>query len=431
MRITLATRMYALSLLTVGACVAALATLLWTTVGPPPLPRPPPWERTGPSPELRPPLQVPPWERPGPPPELRPPLQVPPWEQPSPPPELRPPPPILLEGPPLPVGPLWLAAGTLGLALLAAAFLVARSLARPLQRLGEAARALGGGDLEARTGIVRADELGDLARAFDDMAARVAALVRGQRELLANVSHELRTPLSRIRVGLDLVREGAGDAKLLADLETDLLEVNDLVEDVLTAARLDPAHLGALPRAGGLPMETAPVSMAWLLDQARQRFARAWPAHTLALHGDRDPVVQGDGRLLLRVLDNLLDNAGKYSPPGPVSVTVAAHHGELSLEVEDRGVGIAPEDVARLGTPFFRAERSRARAVGGRPAGGVGLGLTLARRIVEAHGGALRVHSSLGRGTTVRVTLPLVAVSAAGADTFGDKGGKGPQHGAG
>lgn len=423
MRITLAARIYALSLITVGACVAALAALLWTTVGPPPLPRPPPpppWERPGPPPELRPP-PPPPWERPGPPPP-------PPWERPGPPP--------VIEGPPLPVGPLWLAAGTLGLALLAAAFLVARSLARPLQRLGESARALGGGDLEARTGIVREDELGDLARAFDDMAARVAALVRGQRELLANVSHELRTPLSRIRVGLELVREGAGDDKLLAELENDLVEVNELVEDVLTAARLDPAHLGAAPRAGGLPMETAPVSLAWLLEQARQRFARSWPAHTLALHGEVDLVVPGDGRLLLRVLDNLLDNAGKYSPPGPVSVTVASSRGELSLEVEDHGVGIAPEDVARLGTPFFRAERSRARAVGGRPAGGVGLGLTLARRIVEALGGALRVRSTPGRGTTVRVTLPLGTAGAdapkgSGADTFGDKGGKGPQHGAG
>ena len=403
MRITLAARIYAVSLLAVTLCAVALAAAAWATIGPPPAP---PWRRGPPPPGLGPPL-----------PELRP-L----------PPDFRPLPPEL--GPPLPApgvpGPIWwLFVATVVLGLFATALLVARSLARPLAHLGETARALGAGDLEARTGIVREDELGDLARAFDDMAARVAELVRGQRELLANVSHELRTPLSRIRVGLDLVREGASDAKLLDDLERDLVEVDGLVDDVLTAARLDPAHLGPRARAAGLPIAArVPVAVAVLLDEAARRFARSWPSHTLVVTGDRRALTLGDARLLQRVLDNLLDNAGKYSPPGPVRVTVGLGPGVVHLDVEDHGVGIAPDDVPHLGTPFFRAEKSRARTVAGRAAGGVGLGLTLARRIVEAHGGTLGVTSALGRGTVVRVTLP------AAADTIGDVGGTTGQHGA-
>ncbi len=418
MRITLAARIYAVSLVAVALCAAALSAAAWATIGPPPAP---PWRRGPPPSEWRPP---PPEWRP-PPPNLRPAppeLRLP--DDRGPPPVFRPPP----ELPPLPApglpGPIWwLFVATVVIGLFATALLVARSLARPLARLGEAARALGAGDLEARTGIAREDELGDLARAFDEMAARVAALVRGQRELLANVSHELRTPLSRIRVGLDLVREGASDAKLLDDLERDLLEVDGLVDDVLTAARLDPAHLGPSARAGGLPVGARePVVLDVLVDEAARRFARSWPSHALTVAGQRHVVVRGDARLLQRVLDNLLDNAGKYSPPGPVSVRVVAGPAQAHIDVEDHGIGIAPDDVPHLGTPFFRAERSRARSVGGRAAGGMGLGLTLARRIVEAHGGRLQVSSTLGRGTVVRVTLPALP------DTIGDASGTAAQH---
>jgi len=120
------------------------------------------------------------------------------------------------------------------------------------------------------------------------------------------------------------------------------------------------------------------------------------------------PDVEGDAVLLRRALDNLLDNARKYSPPhGVLRLRAAAQDGAVAIDVLDSGDGIAPEDLARLFTPFFRADRSRTRATGG-----VGLGLTLARRIVEAHGGTLTADSTVGVGTTMTVTLPRPAAAS-------------------
>jgi signal transduction histidine kinase len=114
------------------------------------------------------------------------------------------------------------------------------------------------------------------------------------------------------------------------------------------------------------------------------------------------PAIEGDAVLLRRALDNLLDNARKYSPPdAEIRVIAARRGGDAVIEVIDRGEGIAPSDLDRLFTPFFRADRSRARATGG-----VGLGLALARRIVEAHGGTLLARSAPGAGTTMSIALP-------------------------
>ncbi|WP_375767868.1 HAMP domain-containing histidine kinase [Archangium gephyra] len=279
----------------------------------------------------------------------------------------------------------------------------ARSLAVPLQKLATAARAFGAGTLSARTGVRRRDELGQVAEAFDEMAERITQLLHSQKELLANVSHELRTPLSRIRVALDLANEG--DATLaresLADIAEDLNELERLVSDVLTAARLDLATEqtpGATP-----PLRRELVEAQTLVDKAAARFRSTHPAHRLEVKLEGTlPVLEADPVLLRRALDNLLDNAGKYSEP-QTTVRLLAHpreHG-LLVEVRDEGIGIEAKDLPHLFTPFFRSDRSRARKTGG-----VGLGLALARRIVVAHGGTLTLESQPDQGTTVRVALP-------------------------
>ena len=275
----------------------------------------------------------------------------------------------------------------------------ARSIASPLERLTAVANRIGEGDLSARTGLRGRGEVGQLARAFDEMAERLQRLVRAERELLANVSHEVRTPLARIRVALELAAEGDHEKaqRYLSEIGADLAEIDGLVEEILTAARLD----GAGPQ--GLPLHRARVELLPLLQEATARFRASDPVHPLSLEAPEGlPAIDADAPLLRRLVDNLLDNARKYSEPGaPVTLAAREEPGAVILEVRDRGIGIDPTDLPRLFTPFFRTDRSRARGTGG-----VGLGLNLARRIAEAHGGAIAAESRPGEGTTIRVTLP-------------------------
>ncbi|HUL60845.1 MAG TPA: HAMP domain-containing sensor histidine kinase [Anaeromyxobacteraceae bacterium] len=280
---------------------------------------------------------------------------------------------------------------------------LARSIASPIERLTAAARALGGGDLSARVRLRAGGEVGELASAFDEMGERLERLVRGERELLANVSHELRTPLARIRVALELAAEGDLDRarRFLAEIGADLDELDRLVEEILTAARLDLAS-----RPGGLPVHREPLQLSAVVGAAAERFRSEHPGRALEVDVEPPlPAVEGDPSLLARLLRNLLDNAHKYSDAEePVVLAARARGGKAIIEVRDRGIGIDAADLPRLFTPFFRTDRSRARGTGG-----VGLGLALARRIAEAHGGAIEAESAPGKGTTLRVTLPAPA----------------------
>jgi len=276
---------------------------------------------------------------------------------------------------------------------------LARSISAPLERLTSTARALGAGDLSARANLRARGEVGELGRAFDEMAGRLEALVRGERELLANVSHELRTPLARMRVALELAAEGDRDRarRHLAEIGADLSELDALIDAVLAAARLDARGAGAWPIA------REPVDLAAVVHDAAERFREAHPDRTLEVQVDpAAPPVSGDAALLRRLLAILLDNAAKYSDaPAPVTLALRAAGAGSALEVADRGIGVDPADLPRLFTPFFRTERSRARGTRG-----TGLGLALARRIAFAHGGTIGATGAPAEGTTFRVELP-------------------------
>jgi two-component system, OmpR family, sensor kinase len=288
---------------------------------------------------------------------------------------------------------------------------LARSVVSPVEKLASVARSLGAGDMSARAKLDRNDEIGDLARAFDEMADRVAFLLRSEKELLANVSHELRTPLARIRVVLDLASEVDGDRarRYLAEIAEDLAELERLLDDVLTAARLDLAEGKASGMAPPLRLDLTDVQP--LIEKVATRFRQSHPDRTLIVEGcDGLPLVDADEAMLRRVVGNLLDNARKYSDTGSL-IRLMAHAGDqyVMIAVADEGIGIEPEDLDNVFTPFFRSDRSRARRTGG-----VGLGLTLARRIVEAHGGRIELESEVGAGTTVRFTVPLCGEPAPG-----------------
>ena len=299
--------------------------------------------------------------------------------------------------------PLLLTVGSGFLVVALGALLTARFTVRPLKVLRRAASKFGGGELGARTGIARRDEIGEVARAFDDMAARLQALVRAEKELMANVAHELRTPLSRIRVALELAAEGdAEEARSsLSEIAVDLAELEGLVNDVLTSTSLELSGNQAARR--GLPLSLAAVSAGQVAEEAASRFRTHYPARKLETQfGSELPLLEADATLLRRALDNLLENAHKYSPAAEAIRFAAVRVGEsVSFEIVDSGVGIDAADLPRVFAPFFRAERSRTRS-----AGGVGLGLTLAKQIVEAHGGTLALSSTPGAGTTANVLLP-------------------------
>ncbi len=284
--------------------------------------------------------------------------------------------------------------------LVLGALITARWILRPIDRLTETAHALGSGNLSARSKLERSDEIGVLGNRIDEMADRIEALLLTEKELLANVAHELRTPLARIGVALDLAGEGDSEAAraALVEIAVDVTELEAIVDDILTAMRAEVA--------GTLPLRKAVIEPSSIADASASRMRQRHPERPFTVTvAEGLPSIDADPVLFRRVIDNLCQNAHKYSPDHatPIELTVKRDGDRVCFVVTDRGVGISAEDLPRVFTPFFRGDRSRSRETGG-----VGLGLTLAKRIVEAHAGTIDVTSEVGAGTTVRVQVPAL-----------------------
>lgn len=327
--------------------------------------------------------------------------------------------------------PVWRPILTVALLLLivaAATAPLARRISRPVERLTEAVRRFGAGDLGYRVQLPERfgarfrkrhrhaidDELAQLTRAWNEMAERIEQLVRGQKELLANVSHELRSPLSRIRVALELLPRDESTEARVRDLEGDLTELEQLIDDVLTASRLE---------ATRIPARLDTVEAGPLLQSLADR-ARIDPATAdteVRAEANEAPVLVADAALLKRALWNLVENAAKYGAP-PIVLSVERRDDRAIFRVTDAGPGIAAADRARVFEPFFRADKARTpRAASSSPgARGYGLGLTIARRVAEVHGGTIRVGPARvegGReiGCEVVLDLPIEAKATAAA----------------
>ena len=297
----------------------------------------------------------------------------------------------------VPFGPL-LTGAVAGVILIGGSLLTARWIVRPVEKLSETAKALAGGDLAARSGLHRDDELGVLGTRIDDMAAQIESMLANERELLANVAHELRTPLSRIGVALDLAGEGNSDRarKSLGEIAVDVAELEVIVADILTALRYDVTR-------GAMPLRKARTTPEAVANAAAERMRARHPDRPLELSIARSlPEIDVDPMMFRRVIDNLLENSHKYTPESVAPILLAVRKDALGVEFEvlDRGIGIATADLPNIYNTFFRGERSRSRETGG-----VGLGLTLAKKIVEAHGGTIEITSS-GKGTRARVVVP-------------------------
>jgi two-component system, OmpR family, sensor kinase len=241
------------------------------------------------------------------------------------------------------------------------------------------------------------------------MANRVAGLMAAQQKLMANVSHELRTPLARIQVAVDLITDGKTQQvkELVPDIAQDLAEVERLIDDVMTVAKLDLSRSGET--ASVVPLRLEVLSIKALIEEAVTRFRSQHRTRALAVQLDPElPELSADPVLLRRVVDNLLENARKFSEPD-TTIRVSAHSTSAGvvIAITDNGIGISEADLENVFTPFYRSDNSRSRSTGG-----MGLGLALARSVVEAHKGAIAITSKLGQGTTLTLTLPAQPATA-------------------
>jgi two-component system, OmpR family, sensor kinase len=281
--------------------------------------------------------------------------------------------------------------------------LPARQAIKPMENLAMTAKRFGEGDLTARATTAKTDEIGQVAQAFNEMAERVSQLLFAEKEMLANVSHELKTPLARIRVLLDLATEEAEESstqtRYVKEIVSDLAELERLVEDILTATRLD---IVARRVGDPVPLRCSPVDLKELLERSVSRFQTLHSERRLQLSLSSVPQLYADAALLRRAIDNLLDNAQKYSSPHTsIMLRSFVQSQRLLIEVIDQGIGIQPQELAQLFTPFYRGDKNRTQSTGG-----VGLGLVLCRRIIEAHGGTIAVFSNQA-STVFRISLPL------------------------
>ena len=279
-------------------------------------------------------------------------------------------------------------------------------IVRPVEQMTRAARAIAAGSLHQRSGVVRGDEIGELARAFDTMASRNAQLLQAQKTLLAQVGHELRTPLARIRVTTDIARADAppGDATF-DEVEQDLDEMARLISDVLAVSRLDAAELQG---RGGSTLQLEELQLDTLVRDVVRRFSATFPDRRIAPRVIESGEFLGDRVLLGRVLWNLLENAHKYSPlEQGIALSAVVEEDRVVWRIDDCGDGIEHRLLARVFEPFFRARRADDAAT----SAGLGLGLSLCKRVVDAHGGTITLESRDSDGLHVRVSLPREAIA--------------------
>jgi signal transduction histidine kinase len=282
------------------------------------------------------------------------------------------------------------------------ALLIARSISKPLQSIAGAAEEIAGGNYDLELPIATLDELRSLATSFSHMVQEVKASRQRERDFLANVSHELKTPLTSIQGFSQAILDGTAEEEAERKHAASIIieeagRMARLVEELLELARFD---------AGQIEIARREVNLADVLEECAKRFA--FQAEEAGIELEMDvpalPPVLGDEDRLTQVFTNLLDNAIKHTPSGGKVKVIAkgVNQKNVKVAVTDTGSGIPPEDLPRIFERFYQVDKSRAGS-------GVGLGLAIAKEIIEAHGGSISVESVVGLGTKFTVSLPTRA----------------------
>jgi histidine kinase len=285
------------------------------------------------------------------------------------------------------------------LTALAVSLFVTRRIVSPVRAMARASVRIAAGQYRERVPVPSNDELGELATRFNQMAETLEQVEERRRDLIADVAHELRTPLASIAGYM----EGLLDSVIRPEPETfhrvhrEALRLQRLVDDLQELSRAE---------AGQMPMQRRRIEIRDLVEAAVARLRPQFETKGVSLAAEIAPglpliLVDPDG--IGQVLTNLLGNALQYTPAGgTVTVRAGSEDGGVAIAVADTGIGIPAEHLPHVFDRFYRVDRSRARA-----SGGSGIGLTIARHLVEAHGGSIRAESAgPGRGSTFTVTLP-------------------------
>jgi two-component system OmpR family sensor kinase/two-component system sensor histidine kinase BaeS len=284
-----------------------------------------------------------------------------------------------------------------GLLTLLIGLLLVRRVVTPLADVIGAAQSVAGGDLAARVRVRGPGDLRSLSDSFNRMAAALQASDRQRRDLLADVAHELRTPLTVIRGKLEGVLDGIypADEAHVAPVLAETYVLERLVEDL---------RLLTLAESRQLHFERAPIDLAGLARQSASLFEAEAAERGIALKVEAEPdlpPVQADAQRTAQVIGNLVGNALRYAPDdGRVEIDVRRAPDGVEFCVSDNGPGVGEQDLGRMFDRFWRSEKSRSRA-----AGGAGLGLAIARQLVEAQGGSITAANRPGGGLRVAFRL--------------------------
>jgi signal transduction histidine kinase len=280
-------------------------------------------------------------------------------------------------------------------------WLAAVGVVIPLRRIANSIAAFGQGDLSVRVKTDRPDEIGQLGRSFNQMAERLERLIVSERRLLGDISHELRSPLARLKFAVKLARTSPDSKAAIDRIEKDVDRIASLVSDIveITFVEGDPALRGAGT------VRISDVVEEVVRDCSVEGEARGC---RIEFTGECDGEVLGSRELLRRAIENVLRNAIRYSPEGaPISLSVAESEQAVMIVVRDHGPGVPDDSLARIFDPFFRVEE--ARDTNG---GGSGLGLSIAKRAVQAHHGSIAAENA-GPGLRVSLSIPLIGVAVA------------------
>jgi len=285
------------------------------------------------------------------------------------------------------------------LAVLLVGSIQARRIVAPVRALADAARRVAGGEF-AQIPVTSHDELGEMALAFNTMAAELKQQHSLRRRVMADVAHELRTPLSVLQIDLESIEDGLTEPtpEVVTRLREEVALLNRLVEDL---------RMLSLVEAGELTLEVQPVDVSHLVHTSVERFRGAAQEKGVGLTSKLPeglPEVTGDEQRLSQVLSNLLSNALRHTPQGgQIAVVAQVADGQgVRIAVQDNGEGIPADELPHVFERFYRTDHARSRDTGGS-----GLGLAITRSLVEAHGGQIEVESVEGEGSTFSFSLPM------------------------